>query len=78
MTNFSTLGKIVEVKCTPGSNWLHIRFSSPIEARRALSKNGKVLGQSIMVGVIPSDSKVIEDAENANISGYVCPQLINK
>lgn len=68
ITNFSTLGKIMEVKCTPGSNWLHIRFSNPIEARRALNKNGKVLGQSIMVGVIPSDAKVIEEAERTSLS----------
>jgi hypothetical protein len=67
VNNFSTLGHILEVKCTPGSNWLHLRFSDPIAARRAMTKNGKVLGHSIMVGVIPSDNKVIEEAEKANL-----------
>ncbi len=63
------MGKIIEVKFTPGSNWLHVRFNNSIEARRALAKNGKILGNSIMVGVIPSDPKVVEEAEKANISG---------
>jgi hypothetical protein len=66
LTQFSTCGKIVEVKSTPGSNWLHIRYSNKIEARRALTKNGKVVGGSIMVGVMNSDPKVVQDAEQTN------------
>lgn len=64
LSNFSTYGKIMEVKATHGSNWLHIRYSNKIEARCALSKNGKVLGGSIMVGVVNSDPKVVKDAES--------------
>jgi len=68
LTQFSVCGKIVRVKSTPGSNWLHLRFSNKIEARRALTKNGKVVGGSIMVGVMNSDPKVVQDAEETPTS----------
>ncbi len=42
---------------------MHIQFASRIDARRALACNGKVLGGTIMVGVISSPREVIEKYE---------------
>ena len=39
-------------------NWLHIHYQSKLQAKKALSKNGKVFGNSIMVGVAPCIDKV--------------------
>jgi len=35
-----------------GSNWVHVRFTNPIHAREALSKNGTII-DNIMIGVVP-------------------------
>lgn len=65
-TNFALYGSIVQSKCNPGGNWLHIQYASRIDARKALACNGKVLGGSIMVGVISSPREVIEAYEKLN------------
>ena len=39
-------------------NWMHLHFLSRLQAKKALSKNGKILGNSIMVGVTPCIDKV--------------------
>ncbi len=37
---------------TPGEgNWIHIQFQNKLQAKRAISKSGKVFGGKIMVGV---------------------------
>lgn len=35
---------------SPG-NWMHLQYQSKLQARKALSKDGKVFGDAIMVGV---------------------------
>lgn len=42
---------------SPG-NWMHLQYQSRLQARKALSKDGKVFGDSIMVGVKPCIDKV--------------------
>ena len=42
-------------------NWMHLHYQSKIQAKKALSKNGKVLGNSIMVGVTQCIDKVCFD-----------------
>lgn len=39
-------------------NWMHIQFSSKLEARRALMYNGKVFASTVMIGVIPCRDQV--------------------
>ena len=39
-------------------NWMHIHYQSKLQAKKSLSKNGKVFGNSIMVGVTPCIDKV--------------------
>ncbi|KAG8224923.1 hypothetical protein J437_LFUL006282 [Ladona fulva] len=40
---------------TQRCNWIHLRFRTVREARRAIAKNGKVFGGCMMVGVIPCE-----------------------
>lgn len=42
---------------SPG-NWMHLQYQSRLQARKALSKDGKVFGDAIMVGVKPCIDKV--------------------
>lgn len=52
------------INCTPGwqmaspGNWMHLQYQSKLQARKALSKDGKVFGDAIMVGVKPCIDKV--------------------
>ena len=51
LDQFSQYGTILHHVTVPGANWLHLKYHTPLQAKKALSKNGKVFGTSIMVGV---------------------------
>ncbi|KAF4518365.1 hypothetical protein B566_EDAN007092 [Ephemera danica] len=59
LTWLSNCGSVT-VRHLPSSsraNWLHLRFSSPAEARRALARNLHLLGPDTMLGVAPCTNK---------------------
>lgn len=56
---------------------MHIQYASRIDARRALACNGKVLGGTIMVGVISSPREVIEKYEKPQQSSQ-SSEIANK
>lgn len=70
LQQFSQYGNILKHVISTDGNWMHLHYQSKIQAKKALSKNGKVLGNSIMVGVTPCiDKKVMEiDKENDILS----------
>ncbi len=39
-------------------NWMHVQYQSKMQARKALSKDGKIFGEAIMIGVKPCIDKV--------------------
>ncbi|XP_014666107.1 PREDICTED: nucleoporin NUP53-like [Priapulus caudatus] len=51
LQQFSQYGNILEHKVAAKGNWLHIHYQSKLQAKKALSKNGRVFGDEIMVGV---------------------------
>ncbi|KAG8185686.1 hypothetical protein JTE90_003225 [Oedothorax gibbosus] len=53
LQQFSQYGNIVEHKLSPNGNWMHVRYQSKLQAKKALSKNGKVFSGNIMIGVKP-------------------------
>ncbi|GFT43581.1 nucleoporin NUP35 [Nephila pilipes] len=53
LQQFSQYGNIVEHKLSPSGNWMHLRYQSKLQAKKALSKNGKVFSGNIMIGVKP-------------------------
>lgn len=73
LTQFSQFGTITDKKFPQEGNWVHLKYSSPHEVSRAMSFNGKIISNSIMVGVIPhqkntSNSPQWENKENDEIS----------
>ena len=36
-----------------GGNWMHVQYETSLQARKALSRNGKVLPGNMMIGVVP-------------------------
>jgi len=63
LSQFAQCGTIVDKKFPSEGNWVHLKYSSQYETAKALSFNGKLISNSIMVGVVPYN--VIENKENA-------------
>lgn len=51
INQFSQYGKILDHKMGEG-NWMHIAYETKFEAEKALSKNGKMFDQVLMIGVV--------------------------
>lgn len=72
LSHFAQCGTIVDKIFSPqNGNWMHLRFSSLIECDKALNFNGKILANSLMIGVVQcTDQSIInedlagEDREN--------------
>jgi len=54
LQQFESDGEILQHESGQG-NWMSIRFRSPLDAKKALGKNGKIITDNIMIGVLPSD-----------------------
>lgn len=73
LSQFSSCGTVLQHSMPPNSNWMHLKFQSRLMAKKALGKNGCVLGSTIMVGVSPcTDTNVLD---NLNASGIASPPL---
>lgn len=76
LTQFTQLGTITEHRNPGTGNWMHLKYQTKLQARKALSKNGKVFSGNIMVGVVPcTDKTLLGDKENlsTNISSIMSP-----
>lgn len=58
LAQFSQLGHIVEHRFPGQGNWVNLCYQTRLDARRALSYNGKVLPSHVMVGVLPCRDSV--------------------
>ncbi|XP_013774903.1 nucleoporin NUP53-like [Limulus polyphemus] len=70
LQQFSLYGTVVEHKISPCGNWMHIHYQSKLQAKKALSKNGKVFGGSIMVGVKSCRGKKLTDESSKENSMF--------
>ncbi|PIO26174.1 hypothetical protein AB205_0114230 [Aquarana catesbeiana] len=53
----------------PTGNWMHVQYQSKLQARKALSKDGKIFGDCIMIGVKPCiDKSIMESGEKTSLS----------
>ncbi|KAJ8416919.1 hypothetical protein AAFF_G00327970 [Aldrovandia affinis] len=65
LLQFAQYGNILRHVMSNTGNWMHIHYQSKLQARKALSKDGKVFGEAIMVGVKPCiDKNVMEKNPN--------------
>uniref|UniRef100_A0A1B6L809 Nucleoporin NUP53 n=1 Tax=Graphocephala atropunctata TaxID=36148 RepID=A0A1B6L809_9HEMI len=74
---FSQVGHILEHRFPGQGNWVSICYTSKLDARRALSYNGKILGGHTMIGVVPcrdytQPGSALRDMTNV-LSGNVTP-----
>uniref|UniRef100_A0A8C3EU13 Nucleoporin NUP35 n=1 Tax=Corvus moneduloides TaxID=1196302 RepID=A0A8C3EU13_CORMO len=57
LLQFAQYGNILKHVMSNTGNWMHIRYQSKLQARKALSKDGRIFGESIMIGVKPCIDK---------------------
>jgi len=66
LSQFSSYGTILQHSMPPNANWMHLRFQTRLQAKKAISKNGTILGSTIMVGVAPCTDTAVLDQHNAS------------
>uniref|UniRef100_A0A183FZY0 Nucleoporin NUP35 n=1 Tax=Heligmosomoides polygyrus TaxID=6339 RepID=A0A183FZY0_HELPZ len=64
LKHFSRHGEIVSHQVPSRGNWMHIRYSCPVHARQALSRNASLIDASLRVGVVPCTEKVVQTLKN--------------
>lgn len=62
LLQFAQYGNILKHTMASPGNWMHLQYQSSLQARKALSKDGKVFGDAIMVGVKPCIDKSVMDS----------------
>eukprot|EP01119_Soliformovum_irregulare_P025492 TRINITY_DN9464_c0_g1_i1.p1 TRINITY_DN9464_c0_g1~~TRINITY_DN9464_c0_g1_i1.p1 ORF type:complete len:297 (-),score=57.48 TRINITY_DN9464_c0_g1_i1:25-915(-) len=53
MSHFQKYGDIIRSKIGEG-NWIDIQYQTRVQAQKAITKNGKLIDRSLMVGVTPA------------------------
>ncbi|OCT63691.1 hypothetical protein XELAEV_18044791mg [Xenopus laevis] len=67
LLQFAQYGNIIKHVMSNNGNWMHIQYQSKLQARKALSKDGRIFGESIMIGVKPCiDKSVMEATEKVS------------
>ncbi|XP_044301100.1 nucleoporin NUP35 isoform X1 [Varanus komodoensis] len=67
LLQFAQYGNILKHVMSNTGNWMHIRYQSKLQARKALSKDGRIFGESIMIGVKPCiDKSVMENMDRSS------------
>ncbi|XP_014815095.1 PREDICTED: nucleoporin NUP53-like, partial [Calidris pugnax] len=66
---FAQYGKILKHVMSNIGNWMHICYQTKLQARKALSKDGRIYGDCIRIGVRPcTDTSVMENLERSSAS----------
>ncbi|XP_060944273.1 nucleoporin NUP35 [Limanda limanda] len=65
LLQFAQYGNIIKHTMASPGNWMHLQYQSRLQSRKALSKDGKVFGDAIMVGVKPCIDKSVMDSSEA-------------
>lgn len=74
LQQFSQYGTILRHSMSADGNWMHLLFQSRLQAKKALSKNGKVYGNGIMIGVQPCIDKRVVESYVPGTDGIPTPQ----
>uniref|UniRef100_A0A672Z439 Nucleoporin NUP53 n=1 Tax=Sphaeramia orbicularis TaxID=375764 RepID=A0A672Z439_9TELE len=76
LLQFAQYGNILRHSMASPGNWMHLQYQSRLQARKALSKDGKVFGDAIMVGVKPCIDKSVMESSDA-VSTPLSSSFIN-
>ncbi|XP_036396960.1 nucleoporin NUP35-like isoform X1 [Megalops cyprinoides] len=69
LMQFAQYGNILKHVMSNTGNWMHIQYQSKLQARKALSKDGKIFGEAIMIGVKQCiDKNVMESSDRGSSS----------
>ncbi|KAK7938937.1 hypothetical protein WMY93_002263 [Mugilogobius chulae] len=68
LLQFAQYGNILHHSMASPGNWMHLQYQSKLQARKALSKDGKVFGDAIMVGVKPCIDKSVMDSADLSVT----------
>uniref|UniRef100_A0A0B6YB24 Nucleoporin NUP53 n=1 Tax=Arion vulgaris TaxID=1028688 RepID=A0A0B6YB24_9EUPU len=69
LQQFSQYGTVLKHVSPPECNWMHIHYMSKLQAKKALSKDGKVFGGCLRIGVTHCiEKRIMEDKENSYAS----------
>nr|XP_022343203.1 nucleoporin NUP53-like [Crassostrea virginica] len=60
---FSQYGNILKYEIASEGNWMHLHYQSKLQAKKALSKDGKIFNNCVMIGVKPCIDKVVMDRD---------------
>jgi len=61
VSQLAACGTVLSQSLPTNGNWMHLRFQTKLQAKKALSKNGSVIGNTIMIGVRQcTDESVLE------------------
>lgn len=77
LAQFAQCGAIVDKKFPPEGNWVNLKYSTQYEVAKALSFNGKLISNSIMVGVVPCTNMEM-NKENANTLNNLNDSALNR
>lgn len=68
LSQFALLGTVADQRLPGAGNWMHLKYQTPLQARKALALNGKVFSGNIMIGVVPCTDKAVllSSADAAN------------
>lgn len=73
LQQFSQYGKVEKYEVHNHGNWMHIKYQTKLQAKKALSKNGKIFARTMMIGVCGCIKKDIANLEatynNTAVSG---------
>lgn len=68
LQQFSQHGRVEKYEVHNQGNWMHIKYQTKLQAKKALSKNGKIFARSIMIGVCPCIKKEICNMETSYLN----------
>jgi len=79
LKQFRQYGVILQhVMNQDGGNWIHIQYKTRIQAKKALSKNGKIYEGKIMIGVVPCISVPSGAKGNESIASLTSQMNMSK
>ncbi|MCJ8732966.1 hypothetical protein PDJAM_G00217570 [Pangasius djambal] len=77
LLQFAQYGNILKHVMSNSGNWMHIQYQSKLQARKALSKDGKIFGEAIMIGVKPCIDKSVMECSDRSSAAVFTPPVKN-
>lgn len=77
LTQLGSCGTVLQHVLPPNANWMHVRFQTRLQAKKAISKNGSILGGTIMVGISSCREESVLECPGSSSSFLLDSSLAN-